>query len=58
MGKLAIQDTFEPYYEGRMNKNLFATIDPIAVEKAKRLKERLEALRVAGQDNGGRTAAA
>ena len=58
MGKLVIQDTFEPYYEGRMTTNLFATIDPVAVEKAKRLKERLEALRVAEQNNGGRSAAA
>ena len=58
MGKLAIQDSFEPYYEGRMNKNLFATIDPIAVEKARRIKDRLEAVRIAGQDNGNRPAAA
>ena len=48
MNPLKIQDVFEPYYEGR--KKTFATIEPSAVEKAKKLKERLEELRKAKPD--------
>ncbi len=51
MGQLAIQDSFEPYYEGRMNKNRFSTIEPSAVERARKLKERLEQLRANDRDN-------
>lgn len=48
MTSLAVQDVFEPYYEGR--KKTFATIDPSAVERAKKLKERLEELRKAASE--------
>jgi hypothetical protein len=51
LGQLAIQDSFEPYYEGRKNHNIFATIEPGAVEKARKLKERLEQLRANDRDN-------
>jgi len=40
LNTLGLQDVFEPYYEGR--KGPFATIDPKAVEKARKAKERLE----------------
>jgi hypothetical protein len=43
MSTLGLQDVFEPYYEGR--KTGFATIDPSAVEKARKVKERIEEVR-------------
>jgi hypothetical protein len=45
MNTLKIQDSFEPYYDGR--KTSFARIDPRAVTKAKDLKDRLEDARKA-----------
>jgi hypothetical protein len=45
LNTLGLQDVFEPYYEGR--KNSFATIDPKAVDKARKAKERLEEMRKA-----------
>lgn len=48
MNTLKLQDVFEPYYEGR--KNAFATIEPAAVDKAKKLKERIEEIRQAERD--------
>lgn len=48
MNTLGIQDVFEPYYEGR--RNSFARIDPSAVEKARKLKERIEEMRKAERD--------
>jgi hypothetical protein len=43
MNTLGLQDVFEPYYEGR--KSSFATIEPNAVERARRLKERIDEAR-------------
>jgi hypothetical protein len=43
MSTLGLQDVFEPYYEGR--KNCFATIEPSAVERARKIKERIEEAR-------------
>ena len=43
MNSLGLQDTFEPYYEGR--RNTFASIQPAAVERARRIKERIEQAR-------------
>jgi hypothetical protein len=48
LNTLGLQDVFEPYYEGR--RNTFATIDPKAVEKARKAKERLEELRKAERE--------
>jgi hypothetical protein len=48
MSTLGLQDVFEPYYEGRGNS--FATIRPDAVERARQLKERLEAARKAARE--------
>jgi hypothetical protein len=48
MSTLGLQDVFEPYYEGR--KNCFATIEPSAVERARKI----EALR-RGRLNSART---
>jgi hypothetical protein len=48
MSALGLQDVFEPYYEGRGNS--FATIKPDAVERARQLKERIEAARRAARD--------
>ena len=45
MNPLALQDGFEPYYEGR--KSIFATIEPAAVERARAIKERIERARKA-----------
>jgi hypothetical protein len=45
MNALGLQDVFEPYYEGRGNS--FATIRPHAVERARQLKERIEARKAA-----------
>jgi hypothetical protein len=45
MNALGLQDVFEPYYEGRGNS--FATIRPDAVERARQLKERIEARKAA-----------
>ena len=49
MNVLGLQDVFEPYYEGRGNS--FATIRPDAVERARKLKERLEAARKAARES-------
>lgn len=49
MSKLGLQDVFEPYYEGR--KTGFATIDPSAVERARRVKERIEEARRARDES-------
>jgi hypothetical protein len=48
MSALGLQDVFEPYYEGRGNS--FATIRPGAVERARKLKERIEAARKAARE--------
>ena len=48
MSALGLQDVFEPYYEGRGNS--FATIRPDAVERARKLKERIEAARKAARE--------
>jgi hypothetical protein len=48
MDSLQFQDAFEPYYEGRSNG--FATIDPKAVEKARKLRDRLDEARLAGRE--------
>jgi hypothetical protein len=45
MNSLALQDSFEPYYEGR--RSIFATIEPSAVERARVIKERIEQARKA-----------
>lgn len=49
MDTLKLQDVFEPYFEGR--RSGFATIEPGAVEKARKLKEKLEELRRAERDH-------
>jgi hypothetical protein len=43
MNTLKIQDSFEPYYEGR--KDSFVRVDPGAVEKAMEAKDRIEQAR-------------
>ena len=40
MNTLQIQDSFEPYFEGR--KNTLSRVDPRAIEKAKQAKDRIE----------------
>jgi hypothetical protein len=40
MDTLKIQDSFEPYYDGR--KNAFARVDPRAMDKAKEARDRIE----------------
>jgi hypothetical protein len=45
MDTLKIQDSFEPYYDGR--KNAFARVDPRAVDKAKEARDRIEQARKA-----------
>jgi len=40
MNTLQIQDSFEPYFDGR--KNALSRIDPRAVDKAKQAKERID----------------
>ena len=45
MDTLKIQDSFEPYYDGR--RNVFARVDPRAVEKAREAKDRIELARKA-----------
>jgi hypothetical protein len=43
MNSLGLQDVFEPYYDGR--KNTFSSIEPSAVDRARRIKERIEEAR-------------
>jgi hypothetical protein len=45
MNSLSLQDTVEPSREGR--KNTFASIEPTAVERAHKLKDRIEEARKA-----------
>ena len=45
MNSLALQDTFEPADEGR--KSTFGSIDPVAVERALQIAQRMEAAREA-----------
>jgi hypothetical protein len=45
MNTLQIQDSFEPYFDGR--KNTLSRIDPLAIEKAREAKDRIEAARKA-----------
>ena len=45
MDTLKIQESFEPYYDGR--KNAFASVDPRAVDRAKEVKDRIERARKA-----------
>jgi hypothetical protein len=45
MDTLKIQDSFEPYYEGR--KNSFARLDPRAIDKAREARDRIEQARKA-----------
>ena len=40
MNPLTLQDSFEPYYEGRASS--FVSIAPSAVERARAVKERIE----------------
>ncbi len=55
MDTLKIQDSFEPYYDGR--KNVFARVDPRAVEKAREARDRIEQARKA-KDKDARDRAA
>ena len=43
MNSLALQDTFEPSGEDR--KSTFGSIDPVAVERALQIAQRMEAAR-------------
>ena len=45
MNTLQIQDSFEPYFDGR--KNALSRVDPRAVDKAKQVKERIDEARKA-----------
>ena len=45
MNTLQIQDSFEPYFDGR--KNTLSRVDPRAVEKAKQAKDRIDDARKA-----------
>jgi len=45
MNSLALQDSFEPYYEGR--QSTFGSIEPSAVERARAVIERIERARKA-----------
>ena len=55
MDTLKIQDSFEPYYDGR--KNVFARVDPRAVEKAKEARDRIEHARKARETEARNRAA-
>ena len=45
MNTLQIQDSFEPYFDGR--KNTLSRVGPRAIEKAKQAKDRIEDARKA-----------
>jgi hypothetical protein len=45
MNTLQIQDSFEPYFDGR--KNTLSRVDPRAIEKAKQTKDRIDDARKA-----------
>jgi hypothetical protein len=44
MNTLQIQDSFEPYFDGR--KNTLSRVDPRAIEKAKQARDRIEDARI------------
>ena len=45
MNTLQIQDSFEPYFDGR--KNTLSRVDPRAIEKAKQAQDRIDETRKA-----------
>jgi hypothetical protein len=49
MNPLTLQDSFEPYYEGRASS--FVSIAPSAVERARAVKERIERERKGQAEN-------